>query len=87
MKDRRLSALTANNYESDTQQETTHPTESELKRIGEITEELARLQEQQTRLIEELRDLTTGKDPPGVDWIYPDPHGKAGKNTQNQRKT
>ena len=49
------------------------PTTKDIIRISEITAELKDLQERQNILLEELRDLTPEKDPPGIDWIYPDP--------------
>ena len=44
------------------------------QRIHQIFRELNCLQTQQAGLLQELQDLTDGTDPPGIDWIYPDPN-------------
>ena len=44
------------------------------RRIHAIFRELNRLQAEQSGLIQELQDLTDGTDPPGVEWVYPDPN-------------
>ena len=44
------------------------------QRIHEIFRELNRLQTEQAGLLQELQDLTDSTDPPGVEWIYPDPN-------------
>ena len=57
-----------NNTESQQEQNLTE------QRIHEIFRELNCLQTEQTGLLQELQDLTDGTDPPGVEWIYPDPN-------------
>ena len=49
------------------------PNDKDLIRIQEIAKELAELQEKQNALIKELGKLAPEEDPPGIEWIYPDP--------------
>ena len=57
-----------NNTESQQEQNITE------QQIHEIFRELNHLQTEQAGLLQELQDLTDGTDPPGIEWIYPDPN-------------